>query len=88
MSARGKNDGDPSQMTDEELAQATSDAAVKAGAVVRLQLNAWPVDRFEHGVEGVDPLTSHAPTDVPADKEDAVRAAARTAGLSIRKVSE
>lgn len=88
-------DQNPANMTDEELAKATARASRDAGNTVRLRLHrAFPVDHFEHTIDGktysipaTDPDSGDG-TDVPAEVEDAITAAAKEAGLTVKKVSE
>jgi len=80
-------DDEPANMTDEQLAGATVQAARDAGNVVRLRLNSWPTNAFDPSIEGVDPISSGG-TDVPAEHAEAVTKAATAAGLTVEKVSE
>lgn len=80
-------DADPANMTDEQLSDATAQAARDAGTVVRLRLNSWPTNAFDPSIEGVDRITESG-TDVPAEHAEAVIQAAEAAGLTVEKVSE
>lgn len=42
----------------------------------------WPVDSLDTGLEGV-PVIGQEPTEVPKDKLDAIREAARTADVAL-----
>lgn len=55
---------------------------------VRLALGKgdWRVDSFDPSIEGVPALTQEY-ANVPADKEEAVKASARDHGFTIRKES-
>lgn len=50
----------------------------------RLLSVAWPVDAFEHHVDGV-PVLTQTPTAVPASKAKAVLAAAEASGLTLKE---
>jgi len=84
----GLTDADPANMTDEQLADATTQAARDAGNLVRLRLvKSWPHDAFDPSIKGVAPVTTSG-TDVPAEHSEAVIQAAKSAGLTVEKVSE
>lgn len=55
---------------------------------VRLATADWRVARFEHGVEGAEPVVSEPAggTEVPAGKVEAVEEAARKAGLELKRL--
>jgi hypothetical protein len=51
--------------------------------VANLNKTEWERSGFDPSVEGVGSIGHDSNTEVPADKEDAVRAAAKSAGVSI-----
>lgn len=51
----------------------------------RLALTDFRVDEFNHGVEGVDPIT-YAGVEVPKSKQDDVKKAAEASGVELREV--
>lgn len=77
-------EGASSMSADEKRAAvADAEAAIEKSGQVTLR-TAYPVDRFDHGLEGVPPITS-AGTIVPADRVDELRALAKTADTKLER---